>query len=124
MASPNHIIILDNKIEVRLDVIYKIEGNAIVSYAPALDLSGCGKDEEEARKSLKIVLNNYIKFTIKNSTLEADLAKHNWKKHVNKQHEIFEGPEFPLILMTSDQAKSMTRGAFSKSNVRITVSCS
>ena len=123
MTPTNYIKTEGNKIEVCLDVIFKKEGDAIVSYAPALELSGCGKDEEEARKSFEIVLNAYIKYTIENGTLEADLVRHNWKKEVIKQQEVFAGQEFPLILLSNELARSMTRGRFSKSSERMTISC-
>lgn len=37
-------------IEARIPVIFFEEGNRVVAYSPALDLSSCGNTEQHARK--------------------------------------------------------------------------
>lgn len=123
MKTTNYIRINGNKIEISLDVIFKKEGDAIVSYAPALELSGCGKSEEEAKRSFEIVLTEYVKYTKRNGTLEADLLRHNWKKEVVRQKEVFNGLDFPSVLLLNEQARTMTNGKFMKSNELMTVTC-
>ena len=123
MRPSNYIKTKGNLIEVCLDVMFKKEGKSVVSYAPALELSGCGKDIEEAKRSFDIVLREYIKYTRENGTLEADLIRHNWRKEFSEQKEVFVGMDFGLMLVSNEQARSMTRGKFSKSNERVTIPC-
>ena len=55
------------------------DDEAYYSYCPALELIGYGNDKEEAKKSFKIVLEEYIRYTTENQTLLADLKNHGWK---------------------------------------------
>lgn len=116
----NYIHIKDGAIDVCLDVlIKKDQNNVYISYAPALDLSGCGNSLEEARRSFEIVLTEYLKYTLENGTLEQDLLEHKWKKEENA----FESPAFWAIFRTNKAAQEMYAGDFSKSQERITIAC-
>ncbi|HEY1200591.1 MAG TPA: hypothetical protein VGE79_06400 [Niastella sp.] len=64
-------------IEMRFPVIlFKDDQNYFIAHVPVLDLSGYGLSEEEAKDSLDIVLNDYISYAIKNSTLHDDLISY------------------------------------------------
>ena len=121
MRPTNYIRTEGDRIEICLDVLFKKEGGSFVSYAPALELSGCGRDFDEARKSFEIVLREYVRYTRENGTLEADLLRHNWKKEFISKREVYTGLDFTLLLASNEQAKSMTRGNFEKRSERITV---
>ena len=65
VMTNNYIHIHDGFVDVCLDVlIRKDKDDVYLSYAPALDLSGCGHSVEEAKKSFATVLTEYLKFTI------------------------------------------------------------
>ena len=121
MANTNHIHIHnDGKVDVCLDVlIKKDENNVFISYAPALDLSGCGYSLEEAQQSFETVLTEYLKYTISNGTLEEDLLAHHWKKEADQ----YASPAFWVIFRTNKAAQEMYAGDFSKSQKRMTVAC-
>ena len=119
MIKSNYIKIDKERIEIRLDVLFKKDGREIVSYAPALNLSGCGKDIEEAKESFAIVLREYIKYTFDHGTLELDLARHNWVKET----KYFSAPTFGQILISNPEAQRFTAGDYSKMNERLTISC-
>lgn len=68
------------KIELTLPVIsFKDENNVFIAHIPALDLTGYGNTEEEAKVSLGIVMDEYFDYAVKNHTLHQDLKKHGWK---------------------------------------------
>lgn len=68
------------KIEINLPVIvFQDERQYWIAHIPALDLSGYGESETEARKSLDYVLSEYFDFAIKNNTLHKDLMNHGWE---------------------------------------------
>lgn len=57
------------------------EDENYIAYSPALDLSGYGKSEEEARQSFDIVLKEYFAYALSEGTLYQDLQKHGWNVH-------------------------------------------
>ncbi len=54
------------------------EGECIVAYCPALELSSYGKTEEEAKEYFKDALDIFIKDTVEKGTLEKNLLKFGW----------------------------------------------
>ena len=54
--------------------------NVWIAYCPELDLTGCGFSENEAKKSFKVALDDYIEYALSEGTLEEDLIAHGWKK--------------------------------------------
>lgn len=75
-----------NKIYCKIPLIIFQEDNTTIVYCPALDLSGYGDTEEEARNSFQIVLSEYFRYTEHKKTLAADLKEHGWilKKNLSK----------------------------------------
>lgn len=72
------------KIEIKLPVVlFQDENNIWIAHIPALDLSGYGNTENEAKASLDIVMNEYFEYAVKNHTLHADLKRHGWQ--LNKE---------------------------------------
>lgn len=70
-------------VKLKLPLIIFSEEGTHVTYCPALDLSGYGNNEQEARDSFSLVLSEYLSYTIRKKTLASDLSKHGWK--VNKK---------------------------------------
>ncbi len=66
-------------------LIFSDEKSIHYAYLPALDLTGYGKSETEAKKSLKIVLHEYLDYTTKHNTLVKDLERHGWIVKKGKQ---------------------------------------
>ena len=64
-----------NRIKCSLPLIIFEEDNNVITYCPALDLSGYGSNEEEAKKSFEVTLSEYFKYTVN---------KCNWQKKSNK----------------------------------------
>ena len=111
MKSTNYIRIQDGRIDSRLDVMFYVEDGVTFAYAPALDLVGYGKNEDEAKDSFEIVIAEYFKFTTENNTLEADLRAHGW---VAKEEESFNSPLFVDILKKNKQLQNVVNNDYSK----------
>lgn len=73
--------------------IFKEDDN-FIAYSPALDLSGYGKTEDEARESFNLVMKEYFDYGINEGTLYQDLKKHGW----NIQHDKCETPLISVLL--------------------------
>ncbi|OFY63063.1 MAG: hypothetical protein A2V64_09480 [Bacteroidetes bacterium RBG_13_43_22] len=76
-----------NRIKCSLPLIIFEEDNNVITYCPALDLSGYGSNEEEAKKSFEVTLSEYFKYTVNKKTLAEDLKKHGWiiRKDLKKE---------------------------------------
>ena len=81
-------------------VEYK-DDEAYYSYCPALDLIGYGDNEEEAKKSFQLVLEEYIRYTTENQTLIADLKEHGWK--ITDNGEKLTPPNLSELLQSNNE---------------------
>ncbi len=64
-----------------LPVTYFKEGNQFIAYAPALDLSTCGKTIEEARRRFGEASRLFFAELRRMGTLEETLLNLGWQKH-------------------------------------------
>ena len=72
-------------VDLQIPLISFIDDNTHIFYCPALDLSGYGIDETDARTSFDIVLEEYLNYTINKGTLWSDLKKLGWTVKKSKQ---------------------------------------
>jgi hypothetical protein len=65
-------------VNLQVPVISFIDDNTHIFFCPALDLSGYGMDETEARSSFDTVLEEYLNYTINKNSLWKDLKNLGW----------------------------------------------
>jgi len=65
---------------VKLTVLFIREGSTVVAHSPALDLSSCGKNIEEAKKGFEEALTLFIEECIRHNTLDAALESLGWER--------------------------------------------
>ena len=63
---------------VKVSVVQFKEDGVFIVYCPALDLSGYGNSDREAKQSFKTVLLEYIRYADNKGTLNDDLKEHGW----------------------------------------------
>lgn len=68
----------NHKVTVNVALICFQEGKNHIVYCPALELSGYGSSEDEAKKSFETVLEEYVRYATNKKTLEKDLQKRGW----------------------------------------------
>ncbi len=68
-----------NTNEVILSLFSFIDDEVHIIYSPALDLSGYGKSEEDAKQSFEIALEEFIKYTNNKQTLTKELERLSWE---------------------------------------------
>ncbi len=71
--------------DINIPVVQFVEDNITIVYCPALDLSGYGSSEDEARLSFKTVLLEYIRYASNKGTLNDDLIAHGWRRMKSKK---------------------------------------
>lgn len=100
MQSENKITNQGNIIRVTLDLYLFTDDGSYIAYSPALDMSGYGKTEEEAKESFSIVLEEYVTYGLSKHTLVKDLREHGWKVRSFKQRKM-SAPTFDNMLKTN-----------------------
>lgn len=90
----------EKTVTVNVPVMLFMESDIHIAYIPVLDISGYGKDEEEAKQSLKISLDEYFSDTHNKNTLLADLKAHGWT--IKKKTKPFIAPELSKLLNTNE----------------------
>lgn len=88
MNTSNKIVNTGFAIKVMLDVYLFLDGDTYIAYSPALDISGYGTSEEDAKNSFSIVMEEYIDYGIKKRTLVKDLRAHGWRVKSLRQHKM------------------------------------
>ena len=115
----NRIDIYANHIGVRLDVFTYKDNGVQMMFAPSLDLCGYGHTIEEAKRSFEVVVSEFLRYGLENSTLEADLLAHGWKS-VSEMQE-FESPDILSIIRRNKQLQKVMRNDYRKVSKRLSV---
>ena len=68
------------QIEVNLPVAFIKEGEKIIAYTPALDISTVGKNEAEAKERFGELVRMFIADLVENNTVDAVLSELGWHK--------------------------------------------
>ncbi|MGB4076633.1 MAG: hypothetical protein WBK28_02940 [Minisyncoccia bacterium] len=69
-----------HNLEVNLPVAFIQEGEQVVAYTPALDISTSGKDEAEAKVRFNELVNIFFADLIENGTVDEVLSDLGWHK--------------------------------------------
>lgn len=72
-------------IEAKIPVLFFQEGNKVIAYSPAFDLSSCGDTEEKARSRFAEAIAILLGETTRMGTLNEVLEECGWRK-VSKKH--------------------------------------
>lgn len=75
---------ISNNFEARIPVLFFEEGDKIVAYSPALDLSTFGKTEEEAQKRFAEVAMIFINEIREMGTVDEVLEECGWHRVTSK----------------------------------------
>ncbi len=93
----------NEKINSELAIFLFKEEDSYIAYSPALDLSGYGKTEEEARSSFNIVLKEYFDYCISEGTLYQDLKGHGW----NIKNREVETPKVSVLISRNQELSNI-----------------
>jgi len=94
------------------------EGDAHIAYSPALDLSGYGYTDEEARASFEIALSQFLDITTKKGTLFSELKRFGWNLK-DRALNIVKAPAFDDLLVTNlSLAKLLEEGKSIRTTVK------
>lgn len=82
---------------------FKDENNVHFIYSPHLDLTGYGKSLAEAKKSFKIVFEDFVDYTLKKKTLGKVLTNLGWdlKGSIKKPRRVI-APSITSVIADND----------------------
>lgn len=86
-----------------LSIIQFKEGKNTILFCPALEITGYGATEIEAKKSFEITLQEFLRYTIKKKTLHKELERLGW---TIKGKKIIQ-PEFSDLLLKNKDLHSI-----------------
>lgn len=92
-------------IRMNLKVLFFREDSTYFAYLPSLDLTGYGNNEDEAKSSLKIVLDEFLTYTLNKNTLFLELQRLGWK--VKNKRKPMTAPKISDLINTNDQLKDI-----------------
>jgi hypothetical protein len=69
-----------NNIDSRIPVLLFEEGDKVVAYSPAIDLSTCGNTEQQARKRFVEAASIFFDELIRMGTTDEVLSEYGWYK--------------------------------------------
>lgn len=95
----------DKQIKMNVPVVLFEEEGIFYTYLPSLDLTGYGKTEEEAKESLKIVLNEFLRYTLNKNTFLLKLKRLGWKT-TNKQKPI-NAPKMSDLILRNEHLRDI-----------------
>ncbi len=85
------------------------EDNVFIVYSPALDVSGYGNSEEEARKSFELSLEEFINYTFNKNTFQIELTRLGWKIKKRKVLDRYTPPLLDELIVKKDYLSSIIR---------------
>ncbi|MEI9933761.1 MAG: hypothetical protein WDM71_02675 [Ferruginibacter sp.] len=88
-------------IKVNLQVLFFDEDGIYYAYMPSLDLTGYGNTEEEANKSLAVVLDEFLRYTLNKNTFIIELKRLGWK--IKSKNKPMSAPQMSDLINTNDQ---------------------
>lgn len=94
-----------NSGKVNLQVLVFEEENVYFAYMPSLDLTGYGKTEEEAKESLTIVLDEFLKYTLDKNTLFIEMQRLGWK--IKSKEKPMYAPPMSDLINSNEQLKEI-----------------
>ncbi len=95
----------NNSLKVNLQVWVFEEEKVYFTYMPSLDSTGYGKTEEEAKESLTIVLDEFLRYTLDKNTLYIEMQRLGWK--IKSKKKPIHAPQMSDLINTNEQLKEI-----------------
>ena len=72
-------------IDCQLSIFTFKEDDVVIYYSPALDLSGTGYDDKQAKQSFEIAFNEFMNYTMNKKTFFKELKRLGWSIRKKKK---------------------------------------
>jgi hypothetical protein len=107
-------------IKVSLQVLVFEEDKIHYAYMPSFDLTGYGNTEDEAKESLTIVLDEFLRYTLNKNTLFVEMQRLGWK--IKSKKRPMYAPQMSDLININDQLKDIVNSKqYTTSNYQVNV---
>lgn len=107
-------------IKVELQVLFFEEDGIHYAYMPSFDLTGYGSTEDQAKESLTIVLDEFLRYTLHKNTLFIEMQRLGWK--IKSKKKPMYAPRMSDLINTNDQLKDIVNSKqYTTSNYQVNV---
>lgn len=107
-------------VKVDLQVLIFEEDNIHYAYMPSFDLMGYGNTEENAKESLTVVLDEFLRYTLNKNTLFIEMQRLGWKIR-SKQKPMY-APQMSEMINTNEQLKDIVNSKqYTSSNYQVNI---
>lgn len=89
------------KFHIGLSLVEFNENGVVIIYSPALDLSGYGDTEEDAKQSFEEALQEFIRYTTNKKTFDAALKALGWSVLGSKKKPKYSPPKDSDMVSTN-----------------------
>ena len=106
--------------KVDLQVLIFEEDNIHYAYMPSFDLMGYGDTEENAKESLTVVLDEFLRYTLNKNTLFIEMQRLGWKIR-SKQKPMY-APQMSEMINMNEQLKDIVNSKqYTSSNYQVNI---
>jgi len=92
-------------VKVDLQVLFFEEDNIQYAFMPSFDLTGYGNTAAEAKESLTIVLDEFLRYTLNKNTLFLEMQRLGWK--IKSKTKPMYAPQMSDLINTNEQLKDI-----------------
>lgn len=92
-------------VKIDLQVLFFEEDNIHYAYMPSFDLTGYGNNEKEARESLTVVLDEFLRYTLNKKTLFSEMQRLGWEIKTRKSY--IHAPQLSDLINNNKQLKDI-----------------
>lgn len=105
-------------VKIDLQVLFFEEDDIHYAYMPSFDLTGYGNTEGEAKESLTIVLDEFLRYTLNKNTLFIEMQRLGWK--IKSKTKPMYAPQMSDLINTNDQLKDIVNSKqYTTSNYQV-----
>ena len=104
--------------EFEISLIQFQDNDIFFQFAPSLDVIGYGKNDVEAENSFGIALEEFLKYTKENNTLEKNLIELGWK-YDEINDKLIPPKDSELINSNSSYKDILNDKAYTKNRIKI-----
>ena len=107
-------------VKVDQQVLIFEEDNIHYAYMPSFDLMGYGDTEENAKESLTVVLDEFLRYTLNKNTLFIEMQRLGWKIR-SKQKPMY-APQMSEMINMNEQLKDIVNSKqYTSSNYQVNI---
>jgi hypothetical protein len=110
----------DKNIKFDVQVLFFQEDKIHFAYIPSYDLTGYGNTSEEALDSLKVMIEEFFRYTTNKNTFFLELKRLGWK--IRSKHKRMVAPQMSDLINTNEQLRDIVNHKqFTTSNYQVSM---